>query len=45
MIRFCDKEVYAVTEGEMTRTQMLAFFLGGGKQISSDCRLRRRWAV
>lgn len=27
MIRFCDKEVYNVTEGDMTRTQLLMFFL------------------
>lgn len=27
MIRFCDKEVYSVIEGEMTRNQMLMFFL------------------
>jgi len=27
VIRFCDKEVYNVTEGEMTRAQILQFFL------------------
>ncbi len=27
MIRFCDKNVYNIKEGEMTRTQMLGFFL------------------
>lgn len=27
MIRFCDKEVYNVYEGDMTRNQLLSFFL------------------
>lgn len=27
MIRFCDKEVYNIIEGEVTRTQLLKFFL------------------
>lgn len=27
MIRFSDKEVYNITEGEMTRSQLLGYFL------------------
>lgn len=35
MIRFCDKEVYTVHLGEMTRMQMLLFFLNdNGRHIS-----------
>ena len=35
MIRFCDKEVYNVVQGEMTRTQMLLFFLENEEQRNS----------
>lgn len=32
MIRFCDKEVYTIHENQMSRTQMLLFFLDGHRQ-------------
>lgn len=35
MIRFCDKEVYNITEGEMTRSQMFIFFLQNEEQRHS----------
>ena len=35
MIRFADKEVYNIHKGEMTRTQMLLFFLKNDEQRRS----------